>query len=168
MVDSVGNYDQSKISQLFRNYMLEENNSDAVLKKINDTFNDVSEDLIFYENILAANNKLTLDILALASLIKIKSETNNLELDLSKLNLPYYGKIIDDSLEITISVIKRQKTGKINFSYYEFADQYFDDQIIPDNIKQYLKWIKSDIDLIYSNVEKADENDLFNEYLNLS
>ena len=28
------------------------------------------------------------------------------------------------------------------------------DQIIPDNIKQYLKWIKSDIDLIYSNVEK--------------
>ncbi|MDP3034863.1 MAG: FUSC family protein [Methanobacteriaceae archaeon] len=168
MVDSVENYNQSKISQLFRNYMLEENNSDAVLKKMNDTFNDVSEDLICYENILAANHKLTLDILALASLIKVKSETNNFELDLSKLNLPYYGKIIDASLESTISVIKRQKTGKRNFSYYEFSDQYFDDQIIPDNIKQYLKWIKSDIDLIYSNVEKADENGLFNEYLNLS
>ncbi len=168
MVDSVGNYDQSKISHLFRNYMLEDNNSDAVLKKLNDTFNDVSEDLICYENILAANHKLTLDILALASLIKIKNETNNLELDLSKLNLPYYGKLIDDYLESTISVIKRQETGKRNFSYYEFADQYFDDQVIPDNIKQYLKWIKSDIDLIYSNVEKADDNGLFNEYLNLS
>ena len=116
MVDSVGNYDQSKISQLFRNYMLEENNSDAVLKKINDTFNDVSEDLIFYENILAANNKLTLDILALASLIKIKSETNNLEIDLSKLNLTYYGKIIDDYLANAISVIKRQDADKYNFS----------------------------------------------------
>ncbi|MDO9044095.1 MAG: FUSC family protein [Methanobacteriaceae archaeon] len=168
MVGSVENYNPSKISPLFRNYMLEENNSDAILKKMNDTFNDVSEDLMCYGDILAANHKLTLDILAIASLIKIKSETNNLELDLSKLNLIYYGKIIDASLESTISVIKKQDVVKYEFNSYEFPDNDIRDEIIPDNIKQYLKWIKSDIDLIYLNVEKADANGLFNEYLDLS
>jgi hypothetical protein len=46
-------------------------------------------------------------------------------------------------------------------------DQDFAEEILPDNIKQYLKWIKSDINLIYFNVEKADENGLFKEYLDL-
>lgn len=167
MVLSVENYDSSKINQLFRNYMLEENNSEAILKKLSDTFNGVSEDLISYDNILAANHKLTLDILAIASSIKIKSENNDFEYDSFKLNLKYYGKIIDDSLENILLVINRQDFDKHNFKHNELIDQDFAEEILPDNIKQYLKWIKSDINLIYFNVEKADENGLFKEYLDL-
>lgn len=167
MVLSAENYDSSKISQLFRNYMLEENNSEAILKKMSDTFNDVSEDLMSYQNILAANHKLTLDILAIASSIKIKSEKTEFESELYKLNLKYYGKIIEDSLENLLSVINRQEFDKYNFKPNNFADPDFANEIIPENIEQYLKWIKSDIDLIYFNVLKADENGLFNQYLDL-
>jgi hypothetical protein len=61
-------YNHQKAVSAFRNYMLEEKNLESAIRKVEDTFNDVEDDLSTYNEFWAANRKLAADVSAVGTL----------------------------------------------------------------------------------------------------
>lgn len=147
------NFDKPQAQTKLQNYMLQENNLEAGIKKLEDTFNDVNSDLSLYQNLLSLNIKLTADLTALAAVIE-GSKT------VSSVNI--LGDEIRDSLT---------RLREINLNWD--GSKALDIDLTPinensDDLAQLIEWIYSDIQLIFNGLEVAHETGLFKRYTNLT
>jgi uncharacterized membrane protein YgaE (UPF0421/DUF939 family) len=147
-------FNTKKVSKYFKNYMKEENNLEAAIKKLEDTFNDINEDILLYHEIIASNNKMNADLIAMGTLLKNKvrslPENGNEILDLKNAL-----KTLEDSLERNIK--------SSNLSLQNISIDNNNDKDASD-LKQVSKWILFDMQLILKGIEIADEKSLFERY----
>jgi uncharacterized membrane protein YgaE (UPF0421/DUF939 family) len=151
-------YDHKIVVRGLNNYLLEENNLEAAIRKLEDFFTDIGEDIIQYHEFLAANRKLSSDISALAAFIE--NENGNIsDISLNKEQLLIVMNKLD---KIINEGLKPSKT---------YIDKYFadyDNSFVLNNLKQYLEWVLSDIELLEELTLKAAEDGLFKKYRDLS
>jgi uncharacterized membrane protein YccC len=147
-------YQHEKAVQQFRKYMLEEKNLESAIKKVNDTFNDVEDDVSFYKDLEAVNKKLTADISALAALM----ESSESWPDLST----FKEQLMDVLAHMALSVDKNVllPPTKIKASHSK------GDILTPD-MEMYLDWITSDVELIQEEVELGHRNGIWKRYRDL-
>lgn len=132
-------YNHDRAVAIFRKYMLEEKNLESAMKKVNDTFNDVGDDVSLYNELGATNRKLAADISALATLIE------------SGVSLPdisrFKEQLIDALNELALSVDKSVVLPRANIDKYSCIEG------IPSNLENYLDWIITDVKFIQEGVE---------------
>jgi hypothetical protein len=153
-----GNYEKQSAMLKLEKSLLEYNNLESSLKKIGDTFKDVSDDLKIYENIAGACYNITEDISAIAGY----------ENEISKLDLSHLNDLSSNILDTFVSAIK---TNKIPDA---LPDMHIYDDIINEKLqehaelKQYFKWIVSDIYLLHSLIKEAVETGALERYKDLN
>jgi len=147
-------YNHEHAVTIFRKYMLEEKNLESAIKKVNDTFNDVGNDVSLYNELGATNRKLAADISALATLIE------------SGVSLPdisrFKEQLIDALNELAISVDKNVVLPRANI------DKYSGIGGTPSNLENYLDWIISDVKFIQEGVELGHQNGALKRYRELT
>ncbi|MTK64742.1 MAG: hypothetical protein F8N15_09540 [Methanobacterium sp.] len=148
------NFDKNQAKAKLQNYMLQENNLEAGIKKLEDTFNNVNSDLSIYQNLLSMNIKLTADLTALAAVVSDKS--NNIS------NKEVQGTLILDSLMELRELSLNWDSGKVLDINLTAINEESDD------LAQLINWIYSDIQLIFNGLEVAHETDLFKRYTDLT
>ncbi len=153
------NYNHETASKSFRNYMLEDSNLEAGLRKVQDTFKDISEDVEIYQEIAAANNKLTADLTAIATVLEedLKSVP-----DLSHANLK-----VKEALKNLSDAID-QGAGALDSSLDKNSFNLEGESYIVKNLEHYLTWIISDLELLQEGVKTAAETGLLQRYRNLT
>ena len=153
LVISPGEFDKKTVQKCLNNYILQENNLDAGMKKLEDTFYDINTDLNLYQDIISANIKLAADLTALTALInenpneifKKKSEIMNLVNYFNRLN----NSIHQGSVKV--ADIKLPDYNKQN-----------------DEFSQVFTWIILDMELIARGIEIAHDTKLFTRYTKLN
>lgn len=150
-------YNHDKAVEGINKCLLEENNLEAAIKKLQDFFTDVSEDVIIYQDLAAANHKLSADISALATLIENES-INNFYFD---------NKSLIGVLE-NIKEIIEKGSSSMPVSLNIKSPVVKDESYIVKNLAQYVDWIVSDIDLIQEMVNSAALKGVFKKYRDLS
>lgn len=148
-------YQHEKAVQQFRKYMLEEKNLESAIKKVNDTFNDVEDDVLFYKDLEAVNNKLTADISALATLM----ESGESWPDLSTFKEQLMDVLAHMALSVDKNVVLPPTKIKASHSKGE--------GLTPD-LETYLDWITSDVELIQEEVELGHRTGIWKRYRDLS
>ncbi|MDP3066186.1 MAG: FUSC family protein, partial [Methanobacteriaceae archaeon] len=144
-------YDHDKAVKSFRKYILEEKNLESAIKKVQDSFDDVSDDFNSYNQIKATNRKLAADLSAFATLIE-KSKSHP---DISESK----EEITIALNELAFSIEKDVILPKARFNKLES-----DEDSLPENIFNYLKWIISDIKFIQEEVEQASRTGALKRY----
>ncbi len=153
-----GNYDDKAVISKLEATLLEYNNIESSLTKIQDTFKDVSKDLEIYEEISGACYNLTEDISAIVGY----------EHEISKLDFSPLIDLSSNILNILIIAIERNEIPE------ELPDMHISDNIISEilqeheEIKQYFEWIVSDIYLIHYCIKKAVETGALNRYKDIN
>ncbi|MCE5213808.1 MAG: FUSC family protein [Methanobacterium sp.] len=150
-------YNHEKAVQGLNKYLLEENNLQASIKKLQDFFTDISEDILIYQDLAAANHKLSADISALATLLEKETITD------FSLNNQAFNEALE-KLEEIIEKGSSPVLKSLNTSSQVFRDKSY----IMKNLGQYLDWIVSDIDLLQEIVNTAAEKNIFKKYRDLS
>lgn len=152
------NFEKEKVIECFKNYMREENNLEAALKKLEDSFKDINEDLELYQEIIASNNKLAADLTAMAALLnKHRESSKDLERDKSK---------IKNALKNLDNFINGNLNPE-NVSSDTFSNENEDKNETTD-LKQIIRWIISDLHLIQNYVELANETGVLQRYIKLT
>jgi len=129
-----------------------ENNLDAGLKKLEDTYDDVNDDINLYQNIISSNIKLSADLTALSALIlKDQQEISAKKDDISKI-----VDLLDD-------LYNSVNNGTINVTDIELSNNNGNNE----EFNQLLSWIISDINLIGRGIEIAHDTNLFKRYTRL-
>ncbi len=147
-------FDKNQATTKLQKYMLQENNLEAGIKKLEDTFNDVNSDLSLYQNLLSMNIKLTADLTALAAAV------GNSSLTIS--NREVQGTGIQGSLLELRELCLNWDTDKVLDINLTSINENSDD------LAQLINWIYSDIQLIFNGLEVAHKTGLFKRYTNLS
>ncbi|WP_334097812.1 FUSC family protein [Methanobacterium formicicum] len=148
-------YQHEKAVQQFRKYMLEEKNLESAIKKVNDTFKDVEDDVLFYKDMEAVNKKLTADISALATLM----ESGESWPDLSTFKEQLMDVLAHMALSVDKNVVLPPTKIKASHSKGE--------GLTPD-LEMYLDWITSDVELIQEEVELGHRTGIWKRYRDLS
>jgi uncharacterized membrane protein YgaE (UPF0421/DUF939 family) len=148
------NFDKNQAKIKLQNYMLQENNLEAGIKKLEDTFNDVNSDLSLYQNLLSMNIKLTADLTAFGAVLTDDSKIIS--------NKEVQGGLIQDSLMELKELSLNWDCAKVLDINLTAINENSDD------LAQLINWIYSDIQLIFNGLEVAHETDLFKRYTNLS
>lgn len=145
-------FKKTEVRDKLQKYMLQENNLEAGIKKLEDTFNDVNSDSSLYQNLLSLNIKLTADLTALAAVINESSEnlSNN------------YGAEIRDSLIELREQSRDWNTQKVLNIHLNEVNENSED------VTPLINWIYSDILLILDGLKVAHETGLFDRYTNLA
>lgn len=145
-------FKKTELRDKLQKYMLQENNLEAGIKKLEDTFNDVNSDSSLYQNLLSLNMKLTADLTALAAVINESSEnlSNN------------YGEEIRDSLIELREQSRDWNTQKVLNIHLNEVNENSED------VTPLINWIYSDILLILDGLKVAHETGLFDRYTNLA
>lgn len=155
MANSDKNINKKSVSDDLKNYILQENNLEAGIKKLEDTFRDINEDLSLYQNLISLNAKLTADLTALAALLIQNPE----QYSQREAQLKSFEKSLD----------KLRKPTKIVKSQELVHDIYLRvDEDNTDEIGHLLNWIYSDIQLLSKGFEMAHGTDLFTRYTRLT
>jgi hypothetical protein len=147
-----------KLSKYFKAYLTEENNLEAAVKKLEDTFNDINEDIELYNEIIASNNKMTADLFAMVEILKKNQESLSENVN-GIFNLKTALKTLEDSLERNIKS-SNLSMQNISMDYSNVKEN--------NDLKQVIKWILSDVQLIQKGIEIADEKHLFENYTRLT
>ena len=153
-----GNYDVKAATSKLETALLEYNNLESSLKKIQDSFKNVSKDLEIYEEISSACYSLTEDISAIVGY----------EHEISKLDLSPLTDLSSKILNILIIAIEKNEIPE------ELPDMHIYSKILSETlqeheeIKQYFAWIVSDIYLIHYCIKKAVETGALNRYKNIN
>lgn len=151
------NYSHQKTFKCLNNYLLEENNLEAAIKKLQDFFTDASEDIIIYQDLVAANRKLSADISALATILE-REPVGNVSIN----NQPLTA-IMNNLVETVEKDVKPIET-------------YLDKSLLDSkgksysigNLGQYLGWVISDVELLQEIVNSEADNGIFERYRNLT
>ena len=156
-------YSHEKATGIFRNYMLEEKNLESAIKKVDDTFNDVEDDLTIYKEFYATNRKLAADISAVATLI----ESHGPLPDVSR----FKEQLINALGEIALSIDKNVMLPKATIEKFSFSfkpDEKLSPQYTLENLENYLNWIISDVNYLQEIVELALRQGALNRYRNMT
>jgi hypothetical protein len=153
-----GNYDNNAVSSKLEKTLLEYNNLESSLKKIEDSFKDVSDDLKIYKDISGACYNLTEDISAIAGY----------EQEISKLDFSPLKELSSEILDIFVVAIEKNEIPK------ELPDMHIYNKLISEilreheEIKQYFEWIVSDIYLLHYLIKEAVETGALERYKDLN
>ncbi len=153
MVSSPSNFSKTEVSKCLTNYILQESNFEAGIKKLEDTFRDINEDLSLYQDMLSANTKLAADLTAVAAIFnetpeKISNKKSEIQ------NIREYLVKLENPTETAISEV-----SDIDLKVYNNKS---------DELSQLLNWVYTDIQIISQGLEIADEARLFERYTLLS
>jgi hypothetical protein len=145
-------YNHENAAKHFRKYMLEEKNLESAIKKVDDTFNDVGDDVSLYKELSAANRKIAADISALATLI----ESDTSLPDISR----FKEQLIDALNELALSVNKNVVLPRANIdTFYPGSDV-----TKTSNLEGYLYWISNDVKFLQEGVELGHQTGALKRY----
>ncbi len=156
LVTSIEDYDYEKALKCFKNYMMADNNFEAGLRKLEDTFADINEDLELYNELMILNKKIAADLTITSALLNEDPEKlMNSTLDIEEIR--YTIKEIkmalkEDKLQSDLNSIK------INYSYNSHDNEF----------EELLNWIRADLDFISRGLEVAAETGALSRYTKLS
>lgn len=140
----------------FRKYMLEEKNLESAIKKVDDTFNDVGDDVSLYNELGAANRKIAADISALATLI----ESDTTLPDISR----FKEQLINALNELALSVNKNVVLPRANIdTFYPGSDV-----TKTPNLESYLYWITNDVKFLQEGVELGHRTGALKRYRDMT
>jgi uncharacterized membrane protein YgaE (UPF0421/DUF939 family) len=146
------------VSKSFKNYVMEENNLEAGLKKLEDTFKDIDDDLELYHGLIASNNKLTADLSGIAAILNTNKKSKEyLNINVQKIltTLNY----LENSLTEDIKPLKLY--GDHNLLAHDYNHK-------TDELEQLIGWITSDLQLIQKGIDIANETGLLQRYTKLT
>ena len=90
VLDYTPKHATENISESFKKYIMEENNLEAWIKKLEDTFNDIQDDLEFYEEITALNTRIVADLSLIVAILNINGESvDDLDFNTKKLKIHF-------------------------------------------------------------------------------
>ena len=152
-----GNYDIKTATSKLETALLEYNNLESSLKKVQDSFKDISEDLEIYEEISGACYNLTEDISAIMGY----------EHELSKLDFSPLIDLSSKILDVLVVAIEKDEIPEElpDMHIYSKLSDTLQEQ---KEIKQYFEWIVSDIYLIHYCIKKAVETGALTRYKNIN
>ena len=146
------------LSESFNKYIMEENNLEAGVKKLEDTFNDINDDLELYEEIIALNNRIIADLSMIVAILNINGEALiDLDININKIKNTLQkieNSLIDDIKPLKLSI----ENIPINYS----------DNKETKNLKEVIAWIISDLQLMQKGIIIAKENGLLQRYTKLT
>ena len=145
-----------ELSECFKKYIMEENNLGAGVKKLEDTFNDITDDLELYEEIIALNNRIIVDLSLIVAMININGES------LADLNINKIKNVLQKIENSLIDDIKPLKVSIENMSI-----DYSDNKETKD-LKQVIDGIISDLQLMQTGIIIAEESGLLQRYTKLT
>jgi hypothetical protein len=156
-------YNHENAASNFRNYMLEEKNMESTIKKVEDTFNDVEDDLLIYNDLRATNRKLAADLSAVATVM----ESNESLPDISHFKEQLINALNELALSVDKNVILPHAiVDKFN-SDLEF-DKSSETGNLSESLENYLNWLVSDIHYMQEVVEIAVKSGALNRYRNMT
>jgi hypothetical protein len=149
-------YNHENAVNYFRKYMLEEKNLESAIKKVDDTFNDVDDDVSLYHELSAVNKKLAADISSIATLIESKKPLPNI--------YRFKGQLIDSLNELALSVNKNVVLPRANIH-----QSYLDlDGAETSNLKSYLDWVRNDVKFLQEGVELGHKTGALERYRDMT
>lgn len=146
-----------KVSKCFNNYMKEENNLEAAVKKLEDSYKDINDDLELYQEIIASNNKLAADLLALSAIFNKNDDVSaNFESDFIEIKNMLHN--IENFLNGDLKPLK--------ISLNNFSKGYGNIEVT--DLDQIINWIIYDLQLIQKGLEIANETGALQRYRKLT
>jgi len=146
------------LSECLKKYITEENNLEAGIRKLEDTFNDINDDLEFYEEILFLNNRIIVDLSLIVAILNINGEAlADLDININK-------------IKNTLQKIDNSKIDDINplkLSIENISIDHSDNKETKD-LKQVTNWMVSDLQLMHTGIIIAEENGLLQRYIKLT
>jgi uncharacterized membrane protein YgaE (UPF0421/DUF939 family) len=150
-------YNYKKLSESLKNYMMEENNLEAAVKKLDDNLNDITDDITFYQEFILTNNKLSADLTALIGILTENKNTWTVQDTLTSEVKKSLQKL-ENSLNGDIKPLKlTMDDNSLNYSYNKSKE-----------LEQLLNWINFDLKLLIKGIEIADETGLIKRYTKLT
>jgi hypothetical protein len=138
----------------YRKYLLEEKNLESSLRKVEDTFQDVREDISLFRELGVINRKLSSDLTE----AKSKLESGESIQDITR----YLEQLTSAMREIALSVEKNVILPPVTI------DKISDNgDVLEETIENYLNWIINDIYYLQLDVELALRLGAFKKYSNL-
>ena len=152
-------YDHKKTTSKLGKAFLEHSNLEVALKKVKDSFKDVSEDLAIYEEISAAIYSLTADTSAVAGLI----ESGDWGSDIKPLR-----DLGSKLLKIISSAVEEDKKPQ-DLPDLSIYSKILDEALAGHmELEQYMSWMASDIQIMHDGVKKAAEMGALGRYRDLT
>ncbi|WP_321421817.1 FUSC family protein [uncultured Methanobacterium sp.] len=149
------NRDKDKIvPKSFRKYLLEEKNLESSLRKVEDTFQDVAEDIALFMELGVINRKLFSDLTKARSLL----ESGESIKDITR----YHEQLTSALREIALSVDKNVILPPVTID--RIPDK---GDILEENIENYLNMIINDVHYLQLDVELALRLGAFKKYSKL-
>ncbi|MBZ2165776.1 FUSC family protein [Methanobacterium spitsbergense] len=146
-----------KVSKCFNNYMKEENNLEAAVKKLEDSYKDINDDLELYQEIIASNNKLAADLLALSAIFN-KNEDVSTSFETKFIEIKNMLHNIENFLNGDLEPLKIYLNN--------FSKVYGNIEVT--DLDQIINWIISDLQLIQKGLEIANETGALQRYRKLT
>ena len=143
LIASPNDLNTNRIKKCFENYLMEENNLEAAVKKLEDTFKDINGNTELYQELIASNNKLAADLTGIAAILSIN------ELAFEDLDVEIY-KIKKGLKTLKTSLNKDIKTFTASKDNFPIKCT---DNIKANNIQELICWILSDITLMQRGIE---------------
>jgi hypothetical protein len=156
LISSSKEHTTKNVSKLIKNYIMEENNLEAGVKKLEDTFKDINDDLELYHEIIASNNKIAADLSGIAALLNGKSLLD-LNFNVEKIRNILY--------QIESSLMGNDKPLKLSMDNISL---YHTDKNESKDLEQLIGWIISDLQLLQRGIDIAKEIGLFQRYTKLT
>ncbi|EKQ55676.1 MAG: putative membrane protein [Methanobacterium sp. Maddingley MBC34] len=154
--DEERDYNHENAVAHFRKYMLEEKNLESAIKKVDDTFNDIGDDVSLYKELGAANRKLAADISALATLIESEGPLP----DVSR----FKEQLIDALNELALSVDKNVVLPRANIDTIYLGS----DVAEISTLESYLDWISNDVKFMQEGVELGHQTGSLKRYRDMT
>jgi len=139
------NYDHN-IVKCFKKYIREDNNLEAGIKKLEDTFKDINDDLKLYNGLMILNKKVAADLTAASAILSKNPEKLQQDSDIN------INKLRDMLHKFEISLNGDIKQLNLDSDILKI-DYLYDAQ--NSELEQLLNWIAADIQLIIKGMEIA-------------
>ena len=151
------NYDSQNILKCFKKYIGEDNNLEAGIKKLEDTFKDINDDLKLYNGLMILNKKVAADLTAASAILSKNPEKLQQDSDININELKDMLHKFELSLNGDINQLKLNTDIKIDYSYDAQNSE----------LEQLLNWIAADIQLIIKGMEIAIDTGALSRYTKL-
>ena len=159
VLDISKGYDPENIAKCFKNYVREDNNLEAGIKKLEDTFDDINDDLDLYNGLMVINKKIAADLTAASAILVKNPQKLQQDTDINITKLKDTLHKFETSLNEDIGQLKLDlKVFKLNYPY----------SMQNNELKQLLNWIMADIQLVVGGMEIAIETGALSRYTMLN
>ena len=150
-----GDHHPENAVKCFKSYMVEDNNLEAAIKKLEDTFKDINDDINLYNGLMILNKKIAADLTATSALLAKNPEM----LQDSDTNI---CKIRETLRKFEISLDENIEQLKLNSNIFYMYDAQ------NNELGQLLNWLMADIQLVTKGMEIALETGALSRYTKLN